>query len=359
LTQPIRIGLAGTGFGRRVMLPAFAACEGVELAAVCSATAHNAKDTAQQFNIAGIYTDFDAMLDSEGLDLIVIATPPHLHWPMVKQAAEKNVNILCEKPTAMNANEARSMLKAAQAAGVRHWIDHELRFHPTLFKLKSLVEEGFLGDPASVSFSMQWCAPIVLGRPWFWWFDEKAGGGLLGAIGSHQVDLIRWVLDTEFSRVSGVLKNFLPPQPDARTKELKPVTSDNYCAFSAELTNGAVGVILLDATARFPNGSRSLMEFHGGRGSLIFDGDQKLWAIDADGATQHTQTDPLKGTADVPDGIFPEAFVHFSRRIVEAVRNGADIDGATTFADGLQIQSVLDAVRNSHAQGGWVEVDQV
>jgi predicted dehydrogenase len=197
-------------------------------------------------------------------------------------------------------------------------------------------------------------AAMALNRPWNWWFDEKAGGGMLGAIGSHQSDLVRWLLDTEFSRVQGTVKNFLPPQPDAKTQVLKPVTTDNYAQFFGELENGAVGSILLDATARQTQGWRNRVEFHGDKGSLIYDEDGKLWALDADGKEEQTPPDPLRGTIDAP-GMFPEAFVHYSRALVNALHQNTPFEGAATFEDGVKIQAILDAVRRSSQQGGWVE----
>jgi len=357
LKDTIKIGLMGTGFGKRVMLPAFAACEGAELVAVCSRNPENAQQAASEFDIPNAYSDYEKMLEAVPLDLVLITTPPALHWSMTRQALDKGIHILCEKPTAMNLEEASAMFETAQQAGVVHLIDHELRFHPTLVKMKALVDEDFLGPAESVSFDVQWRYPIVLERDWNWWFDEAAGGGLLGALGSHQVDLVRWLFGTEFRQVNGVLHNFLKERPDRITGELKPVTTDNFCAFNVELDNGAIGNLVLDATARTVSERDGWqLGFHGQSGSLILDGQTRLWAIH-DGETEElTQPDPLADTPGLPQGVFPTAFAHFSRHIMRALVTKEAPSGVATFFDGMKVQAVLDAIRASHREKASVKL---
>ncbi len=359
----IKIGLIGTGFARRVMLPAFRALEGVEITAVCSGRRENAERTAQEYGIPAAYDDYREMLEREPLDLVAIVTPPHLHRPMALAALERGLHVLCEKPTALNAQEAREMLQAAERAGVLHLIDHELRFHPSLQKLRALIEEGELGAPERVTFSIHWRYPMDPKRPWGWWFDASKGGGLLGALGSHQIDLLRWLLG-DLKRVCGHLHTVVKERPHPETGELVPVTSDDYCAFFVELQNGAVGAVVLDATARAPSVEESWrVVLHGERSSLLFDGLGRLWCIVKDGEAQEITPQapvyrvPEAEAPGLPEGVFPTGFWFFAREIVAALREGRTrVEGAATFHDGLKVQEALDAVRASHAQRRWVEL---
>jgi predicted dehydrogenase len=356
MSEKTRIGLVGTGFARRVMLPAFAAGEGAQVVAVCSASREHAEAAAQEYGIHGIYTDYEAMLEEEELDLVAIVTPPHLHKPIALAALRRKRHVLCEKPTALNLEEAREMYNAAKHLNVLHVMDHELRFHPTLLKLKELVDSGYLGDARSVSFSVRWGYPMDPNRPWGWWFDEAKGGGLLGALGSHQIDLLRWLLG-EFRRVSGHLHTFVQERPLPHSPQKRAVTSDEYCAFMAELESGAIGSVVLDATARVKSeGERWLLAFHGQSGSLFFDGQLRLWGMRDQSVEEFTQRDDAENTPGVPEGLFARSFVHFSRRIVEALQSGRiTVPGAATFYDGMRVQAVLDAVRLSQRQARWVD----
>lgn len=357
MTTSLRIGLVGTGFGRRVMLPAFAACEGAQVVAVCSARREHAEAAAREHGVPGVYTDYEAMLAREALDLVAITTPPHLHRPMTEAAAARGIHILCEKPTALNLEEAKAMLEAARQAGVLHLIDHELRFLPTLARMKALIAEGYLGPPQSVTFSIRWSYPLVLRRPWNWWFDAERGGGLLGALGSHQVDLLRWLFDAEVRRVKGVLKVFPDELPLPDSEERRPVTSDTFCAFLAELDVGALGSVHLDATARvFSEESRWTFALHGSAGSLLFDGNGRLWGLQDGEKTELSAPDEVE-VPGLTEGVFPRGFAHFSRRIVAALRAGErHVPQAATFHDGVRVQAVLDAVRAADAAGSWLEV---
>jgi predicted dehydrogenase len=360
LSESINIGLIGTGFGRQVMLPAFRAIEGARITAVCSGHRENAEAVAREHGIPGVYDDYREMLEREDLDLVAIVTPPYLHYPMTLAALERGVHVLCEKPTAMNIAEACEMYERAEQAGVLHLIDHELRFHPSLRRLKELVDEGYLGRPESVSFSIHWGYPMDPQRPWGWWFDAAKGGGLLGALGSHQIDLLRWLFG-EFHRVSGRLHTFVKERPLPETGERRPVTSDDYCTFTAELECGAVGTVVLDATARVPSDSeRWRLAFHGEAGSLIFDGLGRLWGLKREGEPEElTPKEPVPDVPGLAEGTFPRAFVRFARLIVEALRRDENhVEDAATFYDGVKVQAVLDAVRASHERGSWVEVPE-
>jgi len=358
LTSPIKIGLAGTGFGRKVMLPAFAACENVVFQSVCSATQQNADTTAKEFNIPGVYTDYDAMVENEALDLVLITTPPNYHLPMSQKALAHNLHVLCEKPTALNLDEAQKMFDAAKGSGKLHIIDHELRFHPTLQKMKSMIDEGFLGSPEKISFSIYWSFPFVKGRKWNWWFDKASGGGLLGALGSHQIDLLRWMLSTEVAQVNGQIHSFIDELPLKDSNETKPVTTDNYCSIMMKLANGSLGQLTLDATLPMTfeqaNALRAVC-IHGENGSLVFDGDDRLWAIHGEDKIEHTQPNPGADTPGLPPSLFSSGFSYLSQRIVEALHQDKNVvEGAATFEDGVKIQAVIDAVHESHQQQTWV-----
>lgn len=358
MSDEIRIGLVGTGFGRRVVLPAFAACQGSRVAAVCSRRRENAEAAAEAFRIPGIYTDYEAMLDREALDLVVITTPPHLHGPMTRAALERKLHVLCEKPMALDLGEARRMEEMARQSGTLAFINHELRFNPALGRLQELVNEGYLGRPETVSFHIRWSYPMDRGRPWGWWFDRDKGGGLLGALGSHQIDLLRWMTG-EFVRVKGHLHTFVRRRRLPDSEETRDVTSDDYCAFSGELEGGALGTVTLDATARVRSDrDRWRVALHGESGSLVFEGDGRLWGLKQDGAPEELA---ISGTVDVPglpEGQFPLSFARFSQRLVDALQRNETVAGAATFSDGMHVQAVLDAVRRSHERGGWEDVQR-
>ena len=158
-----------------------------------------------------MYDDWEAMLAAHDFDLVCIATPTFLHAPQTLAAIEAGAHVLCDKPTAMNADEAARMLEAAETAGRIHMIDHELRFNPNRMRIAELIADGSLGEIRHVDITnvgSTWANPAS--RPQNdWWSLAEKGGGRLGANGSHQVDLLRWWLG-EVAWVSGAAPVMVP-----------------------------------------------------------------------------------------------------------------------------------------------------
>lgn len=354
--QRIRIGLIGTGFARSVQLPAFRATPGADVIAICSAHREKAEAAAKEFGILHACTDYRELLKLEELDLVSIVTPPHLHHPMALAAIEAGVQVLLEKPMALDLAEAREIYQRAQAAGIIHLIDHELRFSPTRRKFKELVDQGFLGRLYHVALSQAAGRRADPKQPWDWWSDASKGGGLLGAVGSHQIDQLRWWFG-EIEEASGHLETFVRERPLAGTGgKTRLVETDDFCAFQVRLADGALATVQLSAVARQGQGWQRV-EAYGSEGTLILD-EGRLWGAQRDEKelVELTESDPLMSkVAGLSEGEFPLAFAHFARAIIRSISEAKSPEGAATFYDGLRCQAVLDAIKLSQVeQGRWM-----
>ena len=114
MKEKIGIGFIGTGFARKVQIPAFKMCENAEIISVASASLANAENTAKDFNIPHFTDNWRETVEHPEVDLVCITTPPTLHFEQTLYALEHNKHILCEKPMAMNAAEAEKMIEAAK-----------------------------------------------------------------------------------------------------------------------------------------------------------------------------------------------------------------------------------------------------
>ena len=135
----MKIGIVGASFARAAYLPALRHVEGAEVVALASSRIESARSAAEEFGIPAAYDDWQAMLDKHQLDLVLIATPTDLHAPITLAALERGAHVLCEKPTAMDAGEARAMLDKANALGRVGMIDHELRFNPNRQRVAEMI----------------------------------------------------------------------------------------------------------------------------------------------------------------------------------------------------------------------------
>src|SRR5436190_15640304 len=113
MAEKVGIGIIGTGFARRVQIPAFRACDNAWIASVASGAIENAQATADDLGIGHFSDDWRKTLDHPEVDLVCITTPPVLHREMALFAIERGKHVLCEKPMAMTVAEAKEMADAA------------------------------------------------------------------------------------------------------------------------------------------------------------------------------------------------------------------------------------------------------
>jgi predicted dehydrogenase len=347
----LRVGVIGTGFGAVVQIPAFRAHPRVEVVAVASSRPGKAREVADRFEVPRAFDDWQALVDAD-LDLVSITTPPHLHRPMALAALARRQHVLCEKPMALSAEEARAMTEAAERAGVAAVIDHELRLNPNRRHAAGLLADGYVGRPRHALVTLAATMRADPSRPWTWWSDAAQGGGHLGAVGSHQVDLLRYWLG-EIVAVTGGVETFVGerPHPDGGRRR---VTADDFTTFALRFASGAVATVVLTAVATRPLGPR--IEVWGDAGALWLDEEERLWGARAGGAAEElTRPETLAAPRGMEyASLWGLSFVRLVDHLVAATLDGAPLAPLATFRDGLAVQRVLDAVRR--ASGAWSPV---
>lgn len=358
----IRIGIVGAGFARSTQIPGFKNCDGAKVVAIASRRREHAQKVAGEFGIEHVATDWRELVRRDDVDLVSVVTPPSTHMEITLAALEQGKAVLCEKPMAMNADEAKRMTNLARDKGVLALIDHELRFLNSRKKMRAMVHDGAIGTVRHCNYIFR---SDYRGAPgeWDWWSDAKMGGGTLGAIGSHAIDSFRWLLATEVSEVCGVLSTHVTERPHESSAENRSVTSDDDVKFllrfqDSELTKNATGAASLSVVE---SGQRqNQLEVYGSNGALMVEENGQLWHSPMEaGEWQPVEVDPNPLAPGMRDGSWSRGFTVFSQAIVAALREEkTTVDGAATFEDGYRIQLVLDAVRASNESRCWVELSR-
>ena len=359
----IRIGIIGTGFARKVQIPAFKSCENAEITSIASGSLENAKTTAEEFGIAHFTEDWRETIARDDVDLVCITTPPKLHHEMTMLAIEHGKHILCEKPMAMNAEEARDMTAAAKNAGVLALIDHELRFQPGRMRAYEMLREGAIGKVRHAKCHFQAPHRGDPNIPWNWWSDIEQGGGALGAIVSHVVDSFHWFLDSQISSVFCQLQSQIKKRP-ASGGEMREVTSDDEALMILRFGDGglvedATGLVSVSMT-EYPK-YKHRVEFYGTEGSLAVEARGELFIAKPVPDTEWQQVGVDFGDAipGVPDTGFSSGFTEFAPKIIDVIQKGGnEVKHAATFADGLAVQIVLDAARESDTSGRTIRIER-
>jgi len=352
----VGIGVIGVGFARVVQVPALLGCPGLEVVSLASASVERARTVAQGLGIAHAAESWRELVSHPKVDLVLIATPPHLHREMTLAALEAGKAVVCEKPTALDAREAEAMWKAAQGRGLLALVDHELRFLPAYQRARQLVQTGELGDLCHARVVFRMGARTLPTLTWNWWSDASRGGGILGAIGSHAVDTLRFLLSREPTDVSSMLKTHVRQLPDSGG-QLRAVTADDEAHLLLRFGEESTAAIILSAVE--PGPPTHVVELVGTRSALRIE-KQRLWTARGSGSTWQAVELPEGGPLPpkLPDTEWAHGFLRFARALEESLRTGTRLEAAATLKDGWHTQRILDAARLAHAERRWINLPE-
>jgi len=342
------------------------------------------EDARRRFGWQRAETDWRAVIDDPEIDVVDICTPGDSHAEIAIAALDAGKHVLCEKPLANTVAEAEAMTAAAERAaarGIRSMVGFSYRRVPAIGYARSLVQEGRLGAIRQVRalYLQDWLRDE--GGPMTWRLDKAhAGSGSLGDIGAHAVDLIEHLTGSQLGAVSGTLTTFVEERPllgegvglsGTASTERGKVTVDDAAWFTARLEGGeADGAIGAFEATRYATGRKNALriELSGSRGAIAFDLEEmnELQFYDAtapageQGFTRIIVTEPehpyMANWWPTGHAIgYEHAFSHEVVDLVTAIASGTDPE--PSFADGLHIQRVLEAVERSAADGSaWTPI---
>lgn len=347
-----RVGVIGTSWAARVPLPTFASYPGIELTAICSARLERAQEAARRYGVRIAVDDYRSLVESTDVDIVYIGAPVRLHREMALAAAAAGKHIVCEKPLALDATEAVEMLTAARDASVAHITSFFVRPFESHQYVKELVADGAIGEPRQLSVTH---FPGWQRGAWSWLDSAAHGGGHLGAVGSHFIDLARYWLG-EFATVSAHLRTWVHEADDADGLR-RPVDADDAFTLTGTMQSGAICSIQF--ARNVPPGRGRRIELYGSEGAVTVDGDEVRGEARVYLARRGERTPaevtlpPSRRPAAVRESAVPifGAMIHALLRSIESGRGESP-----SFEDGLRCQEVLDAARLSAAEGRNVPV---
>jgi predicted dehydrogenase len=346
-----RVGIIGTGWGARVQVPAFREA-GLDVVAIAGHNSERTRKIAGELDVEP-FDDWRKLVASN-IDLVTIVTPPSEHLEMATFALDAGKHVLCEKPTALNADQAEQLV----AVGRNHpdqiaLIDHELRFLPSFRTARERI-----GELGGIRYAEVRYASPGRGdrtRAWNWWSDAEQGGGIWGAVGSHFIDTLRF-LGMEIEAVQATLRTIIDERPFENGT--RKVTSDDFADVSLRLANGAIAAMTFSAVSSGPDEPTTLT-IHGEEGALRLIGEELLTAMRGEPFTAATKGSRSDRRGNSAGGAFGTGTYFLGRALKAAIDNGdrTALADAATFEDGLKQQRVLDAARESNANGGgWVNL---
>jgi predicted dehydrogenase len=346
MPEPLRVGIVGCGFQGRLHAELLSRMDGVEVTAVCDRDEPRAATLARELGIPRVYTDDGALLEGGAYDLVTVCTMPDTHRQITLDALERGAHVLCEKPFALDASQARDMIVAAERAGRMLSVGFNMRFMDGALAMRRFIDEGRLGAP-------------ICGRGWMlagdvpWWgrhyIKAVSGGGALAATAVHVLDLATWLAGG--------------PRP-------LTATASSARIFPRKRGAGAPGAEARDAFdvedtifghVRFEGGFWLTIE-----GSWVWDEPGWNYSLDLVGDAGQARLDPLRlaaerdgapvdVTGDARGGMeFPPSVGRELADVVAAIREGRE--PLVRAREALVVQSITDALYRSAELGREVDV---
>ncbi len=338
--------------------------------AICGRNEKAVSEAAQQFGWESYETDAMALIQRPDIDVIDVSSPGWAHKDQVIAAATAGKHIICEKPIANTLEEARAMAKAVKEAGVASFVMFNYRRVPAVALARQMIEAGEIGEIYHIRahYLQDWIADPEF--PMVWRLDkDKAGSGALGDIGSHIIDLGRFLVG-ELDEVCATMKTFIKERPlSAGSKETGTVTVDDAVAWLAHFKSGALGTF--EAT-RFARGRKNAngFEIYGSKGSLAFDFEEmnklKFWSVQDNvryqGFREILVTEPGHPYMDAwwPPGHligYQHTFVNAIHDFFDAISKGQK--QSPDMADGVEVQAIMEAIQRSTEIRSWVKISEM
>ncbi|MFB6285753.1 MAG: Gfo/Idh/MocA family protein [Candidatus Bipolaricaulia bacterium] len=197
MTEPLKWGILSTAnIASKALVPALHETEVAQLTAVASRDEAKARQWADEHGIARAHGSYDALLDDAEIGAVYNPLPNHLHKEWTIKAADAGKHVLCEKPLGLNADECRDMIRACQRNDVVLMEAFMYRYHAQFRRLRGLVEDGAVGEPALVRASFSF--PLAsFDRPDNIRWQPDMGGGSLMDVGCYCVNVARALFDAE------------------------------------------------------------------------------------------------------------------------------------------------------------------
>ncbi|MGN7165426.1 Gfo/Idh/MocA family protein [Paenibacillus cellulositrophicus] len=337
-----------------------------------------AQEAAARYGFESYASDWRKVVEDPSIDIIDIVTPNNMHAEIAIAAAKAGKHIISEKPLARTTEEAKQMLDAVTAAGVKHMVAFNYRRTPAVALAKKYIEEGAIGRVLNFrgTYLQDWSADP--NSPLSWRFRKDiAGSGTLGDIGTHVIDFARYLVG-EITEVMGTAQTWIKERPASSgpvdklgtvkaSGEVKKdaVDVDDEISTLLRFEDGAVGSIEATRNAWGRNNFLTF-EIHGEKGSITFNYERRdeLQVCFADDPDDHRGFRTIYTGPAHPNGpaLWPipalgigygETKIIEAHDFISAIVNDTDV--SPSFHDGYRIHVISDAIMASVESGTWVK----
>ena len=360
----IRIGIIGLGQIGVAHLDALFRIPGVEVTAICGTDTTKLEDYQQKFKIAHIFSDWRALVSSEDVDAVHNCTPNHLHHEINMACIQAGKIIFSEKPLGMGVHETQEAMTVATEQAVPAGVNFCYRAYPMVQWARNLIQEGYLGEIRAIHghYLQDW---LMFDTDFNWRVDSKIGGftRTVGDIGSHWVDIARYVTGLEIESVFSDFGTMLAKRVNPGSKEKVAVDTEDWAAVLLRFSNNVRGnMIVSQVNAGHKNDLE--LEVVGSKRSLRWrqEDPEHLWIGERGGINQLRYKDleafseEVAWFASYPSG-HSEGYADSVKNTIANFYRCVQVGSADypTFADGHRVMEIVTAIAESAKRENWVD----
>lgn len=364
MAKKLKLGLvgadaAGNGWGPVAHIPALSGIEQIELTALCTSRPESAAAAAKAYSIDRAYHDINELVAQPDIDIISVVVRIPNHYEVVMAALNAGKHVYCEWPLGASLAETEEMASVARAKGVVSAIGLQGRHDPTLTYIKSLYDEGWLGDILSIQMTM-----LTTGTPdrpsrQAWEQESSKGVTLMGIVGGHTLDYIAYCFGS-LTEVSGKVATRVKQLRMADTGEMVDAEAADNVLINGVLTSGALLSYQISAVPYHADGWR--MAVYGSKGAIIATTQMlpqitPITLVGAQGNEPFTELLVPERLRVVPKTVPfgpPQNVGQAYIRMAEAIREGKRF--APNFDDALAMHKLLEAIQRSSDEGRVIKL---
>lgn len=298
---PLRVAIAGLGFGEKVHLPALRDQPLTEPVALWHPRAERLEAACRAAELPGS-TDFDALLADPLIEAVVIATPPAARFELARRALEAGKHLLLEKPVGLHADQVEELQRLALRQRRCVAVDFEYRAVPQFQQLKALLDQGLLGELVLVKLDWLMGSRSDASRPWNWYSQACEGGGVIGSLGSHAFDTLHWLVGPA-TQISASTSIAIPERPlPGGGGRLAAVDAEDIALAQLRLDTGRARSVpaQVNLAAVTRRGRGYWIELYGSEATLVLGSDNQADYVHGFQLWLSRQGDPLQPVAPDP-----------------------------------------------------------
>jgi predicted dehydrogenase len=382
----IGMGIVGVGFVGPHHIDAVRRLGYVDVVAVADMNEKLAREKADSLHVEKAYGNYEALLDDPAIDVVHNATPNYLHYPVNAAAIAKGKHVVCDKPLAMTAAEAKKLVDLANKAGVVNAVTFGYRGNPLVQQARHAIARGDIGKPHFLHgyYLQDW---LLKDTDYSWRLEPDKSGesSALGDIGSHWCDLAQHISGLRITHVLGDITTVLPKRKKPKGAreafqlggrdddyELVDIKVEDLASVLLRFDNGAKGAFSVGQVCA-GHKNDLILEICGSKKALRWrqEDQNELWIGNRDTANEIMQKDPalvdptLRSYVHLPGGHqegWPDANFNVMQSIYGFIaagkKSGDQRPGAfATFEDGYRANAVVETIIQSARAGSvWKEV---